>query len=281
MDDPRVPIPFCRFLRIFESLGLYPSFRKRFLFVLVLNVIVLMFLLYFYQKNQAVVIEHEFMEYFNDTIQMIVSQISIFIVYIETIHKREKYKELFRAVQGIDSALQKLYVNVSGYYQRSVRIFTVDFCILVTAAITMELLIYFNITRDQQWIVYWHVNCLPLALNRMRQLQLCLFIRIPSAHLLILEHLVARFLCKTIARGRRNQPLIFGTEKRLKQLKDIHIRIVGEMKIFNEVFNYSLAFHMFQNFVELLSAAYWLYYYNLDSHCVFGAYIIHDSDRHI
>lgn len=270
MDDPRVPISFCRFLRIFESLGLYSSFRKRFLFGLVLNTIVLMFLLHFYQNHQAVVSEHEFMEIFNDAIQMIVSQISVFIVYIETIHKREKYKELFRAVQGIDSVLQELSVDVSAYYLQSVRVFTADFCILVAATITMELLIYSNITYDQQWIVYWQVNCLPLALNRMRQLQLCLFIRIPSVHLKILEHLLMRFLRKTIVQGRRNPPFIFGAEKRLKQLKEIHIRIVGEMKIFNEVFSYSLAFHMFQNFVELLSAAYWLYYYNLGSHCVFG-----------
>lgn len=279
MDDIVLPVIIRPFLSLFEVLGINSPFPRRWRYFLGIsaNLFFLTLLLLYYQQYHAVDKNHQFMEYFNDGIQLIVTEAAIMIVFLETIHKHRKYMRFFREVSQFNSSCRQMNVDVDTFYTGSIRAFARQFVVLVAGSTVVEALIILNIAIDQQWVVYWHVNILPLSLVRLRQLQLSYFLRFPSVHLKVLEDLLKRFVKVTNKRQAHKKEFVEGINRRLCELKRLHGIVLHEMRIFNEIFSYSLAFHLLQNFVELLSGSYWLYYYNLDNHCVFGKYVVSDD----
>lgn len=250
-------------LQFFELLGLY-SGRKRYLFGLACNLVLLISLLFYYQRNHAVVNEHAFMEYFNDGIQLLVTQLSVFVVFIETVHRRRDYRRYWRVVEELDSSLNKLNVKLQPHHSKFIRVYSLHVVLLLTATIAIECLVVMNSCIDQQWVIYWQACIHPLLLSRIRLLQVGYFLRIPSVHLQVLEEYLQRV---SLPMDRLFRVTSIRT---LVRLKGVHRLILQEMRILNRIFNYSLGFLMFQVFVEVLSGAYWLYYYQLSDHCVFG-----------
>lgn len=266
------------FVTLFEFLGIC-SLSRRFLLGLVFNVAVLCLLVVFYSRYQVQVQTHEFMEHFNDNVHLIATYLCILTVFIETVHKRGHYSEFFQLSVKLESIYKKLNVDVERYYSKSIREYTIHFFLLLMATLTMEVLIILNIGIDQQWVLYWSVDILPLLLNRFRLLQISFFLRIPSVHLVILEDLMQRFIRVTnhCPVSLRNDLFYKGSNRRLKHLKEAHLLLIKEMDAFNRIFNYSLCGLLLQSFIELLSGSYWLYYYQLEDHCVFGRIIITSS----
>lgn len=266
-----IAVPLRSFVTFYEFLG-HCSLRSRFLLGLVINVIALCLLVVFYSRYQVQVQKYEFMEHFNDNVHLIATYLCILTVLIETVHKRRHYSEFFQLSVKLESYYKELNVNVERYISKSAKEYTIHFFLLLVATITIEVLIILNIGIDQQWVLYWSVDILPLLLNRFRLLQISFFLRIPSVHLRILEDVLQRFLrvTKHCPVSLRDDLFYKGSNRRLKYLKEAYLLVIKEMDTFNRIFNYSLCGLLLQNFIELLSGSYWLYYYQLDDHCVFG-----------
>lgn len=251
------------FLGFFEVLGLC-SVRLRFILGIIINLVVILILLLCYHFNQSVVNKHTFMEYFNDGIHLFVCCANVLCIYIETIHKRSEFQRFFASVSAVDQKFRGLKLPTEQFNAQLCSFYLRCFTTVLSIVVTIEILIIFNIGIDQQWISYWFVTSWPMVINRCRLLQISLFVGIPALHLQLLERALNQ-MRKLGYRSRRTA--------RIKYLKNMHLAIVEELNGFNKMFNYSLAFHMLQNFVELLSGFYWLYYYYLDNHCVFGEFI--------
>lgn len=212
------------------------------------------------------------MEYFNDSVQIIATFASILTGFIETIHKRRRYHELCKVVNKLDSVFSSLNVNVERYYSKIIRNFSVDFVVLFSLTVGIELYVILNIQVDPQWVLYWYVNILPLLLSRLRLLQISYFLRIPSIHLRLLEDLIKPFVRVTNKYPRNVKDVKYteGSNQKLMRFKESYLLILKEMECLNNIFHYSLGAHLLQNFIELLTSSYWLYYYQLNDHCVPG-----------
>lgn len=260
MDAQQALEYFLPYLKIFNFLGLFPL-GKKIQFKIQIYVVILLLILYYYYNHHVIASDHEFMENFNDAIQLFVAYLCIFVVYAETAFTRKRIIRFFKVFGDVNKSFTDLNVQTVKYYEQFINQYKFYFLFLILITLSMEIVIISTIQKDKQWVSFWWVSILPMLLNRMRQLQLSLFLGILVLHLGILSDLL-----KVNGSLKSCNKL----KSRIRVLKFVYILIYREFESFHLVFQVSLAFEMFQHFVELLSGTYWLYYYHLNDHYVLG-----------
>lgn len=211
-----------------------------------------------------------FLDNFNDAIQLIVNFASILAIFLESLHRRRECFTFFELVVRTEESFRKVMkVDVQKFYSESILRFTRDFHVLLWSAVAMELINAVEFGVDGEMTLYWLVNVFPLMLNRCRHLQYSYFLRMIVIQLQMVDDVLLRMVQVT-SDGQESHPMALnngqflkGTNRRLKEFKDIHLMVLLQVKSFNRLFSYSLVLHLFQNFIEILCGCYWLYHYLL------------------
>lgn len=258
-------VPLRRFVNFFEVLGISPT-NNRFLFGFTINLIAITILLFFIQRDSLLYSPNDFafVDEFNDAFQLIITFSTVLSLLFETIHRKSTFKEFFAVVSKLDLTFRDLRIDPQRFYSRMAVKYGREFLLLLCGTIGLEAFIILNIVKsDHDWSLYWMVNILPLMLNRFRHLQYSFMLRILVLQLEMIEMTLRKLV--EVSRNPvlfpQNEKLRCGVQRRLGALRRAFNLILEEFKAFNRMFSYSLVINLFQNFIELLSGSYWLYFY--------------------
>lgn len=277
--DYLIPKKLRLFVKIFEVLGISPSENKRYLIGFTINLVVIVTLLYFINRDSLLYSQNDFgfVDEFNDAFQLIVTYATVLSLLLETIHRRSAFKEFFEIATRLDLTFRDLRLEPEVYYNRLFVRYGRESLVLLLGTIALEIFIIINIDSDHDWRLYWIVNILPLMLNRFRHLQYSFHLRIIAVQMEMIAIVLEKLECiheKPPKLVTNNKRIIYGIHRRLKLLRTAYNLIQEGIKTFNNMFSYSLVINLFQNFIELLSGSYWLYFYALKNELVISGKFI-------
>lgn len=200
---------------------------------------------------------------FNDIAKFCTTMLTHFIIVCESLLTKQHQYLMWQKIVDVDHCFDKMDIqNITIYKQKFHQYYVIKFFLYILMTITIEIIIITSIRGDLEWQSYWYSVIFSLMMTRIRHLQQSLFIDLLTSRFSIIKcelKQIVHFSRKQLFTNKDDIESVKVIEK-LKYSK-LSYNILYEICYhLNKSVGYSQLANLMQNFIQLTSDLYWIYF---------------------
>jgi hypothetical protein len=254
-------------LGIYQFFGLFPLpifvKKQKFRIAEVYLKAVSIFWLLFITISTFIAIQHDD-EIFNITVVGKANDILKYCTFalafacdiMESLCKYKRFKKFYIKKAKLLESFKNLNITSLSHSKRMRVVYAKNFIIMFILNLGVEILMIFGINQPQ-WFSFWILNLTPLIACRFRHLQYVYYIFIIRSFVCTIKDEIRRIGLYTQQNFSTHH--VKHMTKRLQKLKDAYGILYEMTEIFNDLFTFSLAANIIQDFVHSGCDYYWSY----------------------